>query len=228
MTIIGAPRRPEINQYAIKFLIGAIAMLLPVLEMFVTAGQIRSISESFWAPHEFWIAHTLWSRNIFVGLLFAIAALLLTYNGRDENEMWLTKLAALAAFLIAMFPCGCFCDDEEIVPHVHALSAAAMFAVLAIFCNIFRRRALEKGHREARRRAFVYTACGIAMLVSIVLFIPGVWADEKRLLYAEWLGLWAFGISWLTASHAAHIFVQPHEREPLFRDRTSAENADAR
>lgn len=229
MNLVGAPRRAEIDEYAIKFLIGLIAFLLPAIELALTRGGITSISQSFWVHPDFWLTQGLWTRNVFVGLLFAIAGLLLTYNGKNEDEMWLTKLASLAALLIAMFPCGCDpAGAHEILPHVHVAAAAAMFLVLAIFCAIFRHRAYAKGHREARWRGRIYTACGIGMLVSLALFIPGIVADPRRILWAETIGLLSFSFSWLTASHVLPGLNDAAERKYLFRDKRTPQSAHGR
>ena len=122
MHIVGPPRRPEIDEYAIKFIVGAIALSLPWIEIGLTNGSITSISASFWESDP-------WPRNVLVGFLFAIAAFLLAYNGKSEVEMWLAKIASLAALGVAMFPCGCDDAAHEIIPHVHTISAAVMFAV---------------------------------------------------------------------------------------------------
>jgi hypothetical protein len=49
MRFIGAPRQPEIDQYTIKFLIGAIALALPIVERLLTAadstGQRNGLAE---------------------------------------------------------------------------------------------------------------------------------------------------------------------------------------
>ena len=91
MALIGPPRRPEIDNYTIKFLIGAIALSLPTIEFALTGGSITSISASFW------FEPGVWPRSVLVGFLFAIAAFLLAYNGRSETDMWLAKAASLAA-----------------------------------------------------------------------------------------------------------------------------------
>ena len=210
MPLIGAPRRPEIDQYAIKFIIGVIAFSLPLIEIALTKASITSISASFW-----WDAGP-WPRNILVGFLFAIAAFLLAYNGLSETEMWLAKIAALAALGIAMFPCECGDPTHVILRDVHGLSAAAMFAVLTAFCYIFMRRAREKGHRQARRRAAIYVLCGIGMIVSILLFVlQALTRREVLVLWGESVGLMSFGISWLTASRMLPVVTQPGERQKL-------------
>lgn len=53
---------------------------------------------------------------------FAIAAFLLAYNGYSKREMVLSKLAAIAALGVAMFPCQCG-DRTELVRHVMAPDA---------------------------------------------------------------------------------------------------------
>lgn len=211
MPFIGAPRRPEIDQYAIKFLIGVIAISLPASEYALTNGAITSISASFWFEPD------VWPRNIFVGFLFAISAFLLAYNGRSETEMWLGKAASLAAVCIAMFPCGCGEDSRQIIPRVHGLSAGLMFFVLACFCYIFLRRAWQKGHTQARLRAGIYALCGLGMIVSILLFVAAAFkVGEALVFWGETVGLVSFGISWLTASRVLPGITQPAERVRLF------------
>lgn len=222
MRIIGAPRRPEIDQYAIKFLIGAIAVSLPLIEFALTSGSITSISASFWYDTG------LWPRNIFVGFLFAISAFLLAYNGTTETEMWLGKAASLAAAGIAMFPCPCGDPSREIIPRVHLISAGVMFLVLACFCYIFLQRARAKGHPQAKARAVIYALCGLGMAVSIALFVAkAVWGGERLVLWGETVGLLSFGISWLTASRVLPVITRPSERESLIAAPTAQGSAGA-
>jgi hypothetical protein len=211
MPFIGDPRRPEIDQYAIKFLIGAIAVSLPLIEFALTSGSITSISASFW------FEPGVWPRNIFVGFLFAISAFLLAYNGKSETEMWLGKAASLAAAGIAMFPCACGNPSREIIPRVHLISAGVMFFVLTCFCYVFFERAREKRHLHAYVRATIYALCGLGMIVSILLFIFAAFKGGEGLVFlGEAVGLVSFGISWLTASRVLPVITLPSERESLF------------
>ena len=213
MHFIGAPRRPEIDQYTIKFLIGAIAFSLPWIELWLTRGSIASISASFWYD-----IGGPWPRNIFVGFLFAIAAFMLAYNGRTEAEMWLAKIASLAALGVAMFPCGCGDASHEIIPHVHLISAGALFAVLAWFCYMFYRRARAKKRRQADWRAWIYTLSGLGMLAAMALFLAYALTKRETLVFwGEAIGLVAFGVSWLTASHVVPGINARDERHSLIR-----------
>jgi len=210
------PWPPEINQYTIKFLIGLVALLLPVVEVILSRGAITSISESYWYPDSYW------SRNIFVGSQFAIAALLAGYNGTSSKQLWFGKVAALAAILIANFPCKCGRDAHEIVKGVHGVSAGVMFAVLAWFCWDFIQRAKTKLHDARRtaasRRIIIYKACGVGMLVAIALFVGHFvfFPDEESLiLWGETFGLVSFGLSWLAASHKLPGITHSSERESV-------------
>jgi small-conductance mechanosensitive channel len=166
-----------------------------------------------------------WSRSIFVGFLFAIAAFLLAYNGLSSVEMGLSKVASLAALGVALFPCDCY-NHVEIVPHIHAVCTAAMFLILAYFCYAFLQRALRKKHGQATARAIIYGLCGIAIIFSILALVFDHFSGGRlsariaRLTYyGELTGLLAFGISWLTASRVLPVITRPDERFSPFSDR---------
>ena len=126
------PEREEIDNHTMKLIIGLIAISLAALTSIFAETPIQSISASYYEDG--------WSGDIFVGFLFAIAAFLLAYNGKSTYEMLLSKMAAVAAMGVAMFPCKCG-THTEIIRYVHGTSAAVMFVILAIFCYIFFRRA---------------------------------------------------------------------------------------
>jgi uncharacterized membrane-anchored protein YitT (DUF2179 family) len=211
MLLIGAPRRPEIDQYTIKFLIGAIALALPFIELALTRGSITSISASFWV-----LDPDVWPRIIFVGFLFAISAFLLAYNGLSETEMWLGKVASVSALGVALFPCACEDKTREIFGGVHLALAGSLFIVLAWFCVIFMRRAKAKGNREAQWRAAIYKVCGWGMVASAVLFIArAITKQEVLAFWGETVGLVSFGASWLTASRVLPVITPPSERQRL-------------
>ncbi len=75
-------KRTEIDHHVIKLMIGLIALTLASLANFLSGEDINSISESYReVDNDF-------ARNIFVGFLFAIAALLMSYNGRSTPEFF--------------------------------------------------------------------------------------------------------------------------------------------
>jgi hypothetical protein len=207
----GTIRKPEVDERMVKLLVGAIAFALPILVGW-TAWPVRlgSISAAYWEP--------FWPQTIFIGFLFAIAAYLWAYDGRTNHERVAAKIAAAAAMLIAMFPCNCTRHDE-IIDGVHYASAILMYLVLAYFCWQFRARALAKGWARARARAKIYTGCAAVLAVAIVLLAANYLTHngftnrwETFVFTWESIGLFAFGFSWLTASHALPWLNHDQER----------------
>ncbi|MDQ6881406.1 MAG: hypothetical protein M3150_04855 [Pseudomonadota bacterium] len=209
--MVAAPKKPEIDHRTIKLLAGLIAIFLPILTSWLAyPARLTSVSASYFAGD--------WPRSIFIGFLFAIAAFLAAYNGRSKSEMICSKVAAMAAFLIAMFPCDC--DEQmEIIPGVHYAAAAVMFGVLAFFCRQFYRRAMDKGPGRPRARGIVYAICGVVIVLSIALIALNGLLDFKFskafpqfVFWCEAAGLMAFGVSWLFASHVLPLINAPNEK----------------
>ena len=111
-----------------KLIVGVIALCLANITSFFSDHPIASISASYYEGG--------WAQTFFVGSLFAIASFLFAYNGYTRAEMICSKVAAVAALGIALFPCDCD-GHQPIIPHVHGLSAATMFLILAYFCYGF-------------------------------------------------------------------------------------------
>lgn len=208
------PAKPEIDHRTMKLLVGLIALTLGNLTTLFSGAKLASISESYW--------HGGWAQSVFVGFLFAISAFLFAYNGLSRGEMLWSKLAAVAALGVALYPCGCD-GHPEAIPYVHFGSAAVMFAVLAYFCWVFYKRARGKGHLEANRRAVLYFICGAVISLSILTLLFDFLAGgmltaliPRLLFYCERSGLVAFGISWLTASRIIPLLARSDERLSLF------------
>ena len=216
--MIAAPKKSEIDHHTIKLIVGVIAISLASVTSFfsTSTSPLTSISESYYAGDV--------SRNLFVGFLFAITAFLLAYNGLSRRDMILSKVAALAAFGVAMFPCGCDGQGRDrLISSVHSAAAVTMFLILAYFCYTFWERARTKPHTQAKLRVGIYALCGIAMLLSIIVLVMDAlaqYANPSRIsdlkFYGEAAGLIAFGISWLTASRILPVLTHPDERLSLF------------
>ena len=211
------PQREEIDHRTIKLLVGVIALTLSSLTSLFAGTPITSISASYHVGG--------WSQSFFVGFLFAISAFLLAYNGLSFREMVMSKVAALAAVGVALFPCKCD-QQAELVPYVHAAAAAVMFVMLAGFCYVFFKRARQKGYAQAKMRAAIYASCGVAIVLSIAALVidaasggavrtllASLGMNGARLVfYAEHTALIAFGLSWLTASRVLPVITHAKER----------------
>ncbi|SOE06259.1 hypothetical protein SAMN05518800_6895 [Variovorax sp. YR752] len=205
-----APKREEIDHRTTKLIVGVVALSLAGLTSAFAKDAIDSISASYYQGG--------WSQAVFIGFLFAIAAFLLSYNGLSLSEMVLSKVAAIAALGVALFPCECK-PHAALVPYVHGLSAAVMFLTLTYFCHAFYRRARAKGYPQANVRAAIYAACGITIALSIAVlaldhFLAGAFSRSvpRLVFYGEAVGLIAFGISWLTASRTLPLITRRDER----------------
>lgn len=217
MLKLSIPKHAEINERTMKLIVGLIAIAIASTTSYFSdlPEPLTSISESYFAGD--------WSRNLFVGFLFAISAFLLSYNGQTGVHKVLSRVAALASLGVAMFPCKCR-GHLEVIPYVHYVSAAIMFMVLAFFCLEFYRHAKGKGHPQAMMRATIYITCFWMMLAAMaVLLVNGIWGadlgwDQKvpRLVfYGEAMALFSFGICWLVASRVLPVLTRPDERHHL-------------
>ena len=225
---LASPKRTEIDEHTAKLIVGVIALSLASLTSFFSGIPLQSISASYHAGG--------WSRDIFVGFLFAIFAFLIAYNGNSKPQMVLSKIAAVAALGVAVFPCKCE-SDIDVIPYAHGTFAAVMFIILAFFCYIFYRRAWNKGHLQAIIRAYIYAICGITIVASILIIAidnlsGGIISSriDRLTFYGENAGLVAFGIAWLTASRALPLITKndKDDRFSLFSVDTGERSVDAR
>ncbi len=200
----------QIDHRVIKLLVGVIAVSLALFMQLASGELLHSISESYHYR----------ARDWFVGLLFAVAALFLSFKGQDAFERKLTILASLCAALVAVAPCECG-RPASLVSAFHFPAAAGVFAIMGYFCWRFRKTALSKKalYPEANRRAWVYTACLFGMAVCGAMALGYVVATEKidlafpnYIFWLEAIGLVSFGASWLTASRTIPVITNPRER----------------
>ena len=209
--MVSSQKQTEIDLYSIRLIVGLIAVSLAVLVDYFAPNDLRSISAAY---HE-----GGWSRDVFVGFLFAVSAFLLSYNGRSAPQMVLSKIAAFAALGVAMFPCKCG-SYPEIIPHMHGICATVLFLILAIFCNVFLRSAWGKNHRQARIRACIYGICGITIVASILIIaidihLNGIISSQisRVIFYSENAALVSFGIAWLSACQMFPIIANSVEKK---------------
>jgi len=205
------PIPSELNEHTAKLIVGFIAISLAIVEYFLTDGKLHSVSESYVLGD--------WPRNVFVGSLAAIGAFMLSYNGKQPHQIFqmaMSKVAALAAFGIALFPCLCERDPSGLAfPYLHGALTGLLFIILVLFCYFFYQRAWEK-YLDARTlgksglppkiRAGIYALCGGLIAISILSIainqFTGKVISEKYPIFTfifEYIGLVSFGIAWLTA-----------------------------
>jgi len=140
-------------------------------------------------------------RNWFVGVLFAISALLAVYKGFRPAEDLALNLAAIFATLVALFPSQ-WVDDPKPQPFsFHGAFAVLFFLCIAyvcIFCASATLSLVRDENRRAHYRRF-YKLVGWTMVVSPIIaavlnvFVGGV----AYVFFLEAVGVYAFAAYWL-------------------------------
>ena len=109
---------------ALRLLMGAIALALPFVVSLMAAEALTSISASY---------HTEGARDAFVGMLAVVGAFLWAYNGHFPKEALASKVAALSAILLVLFPTACDGCDMTTASMIHGGAAFTLFSMLAYF-----------------------------------------------------------------------------------------------
>ena len=123
----GENQQEKSSLYKIRLIIGLVAILLPFLTGFLSGSPLlQSISASYYAAEAPHYAGD-WPRNIFVGFLIAISALFCAYTGQNKHEFHLSKVAAVAVFLVATFP-----ERQPHLAWVHGLASVIMLSLIHI------------------------------------------------------------------------------------------------
>ena len=192
----------------LRLLVGVVALTLPVTVSIISADQLSSISASYYSE----------ARDVFVGQLFVVAALLIAYRGHSEFQNWVSNLAALAAVGIALFPVPATNQVFSPAAAVHYGSAAVMFGILAWFCLVPFLHRTRRGGTKKRRRARIYRLCGWGILLSMgaiitaMTLLPAEIRERWEMIYwLESIALWLFGLAWMTAGKVIPYLSEPRE-----------------
>jgi hypothetical protein len=151
-------------------------------------------------------------RDLFVGVLVAAGAFLLTYTGYDKTDNVLSSIAGVAAIGVAIFPMAYMAPGNifglgmPVVGILHYISAAVFFTALA-YISYFQ---FTKGRNDTKRqqqRNLVYRVSGIVMFGSLVLvllegLLPFFDGGYYFILIMEAIMLLAFGASWFIKGRA--------------------------
>jgi hypothetical protein len=141
------------NVRTLRLIIGALAFAFPCAVIALTGQITNSISASY---------HEVQSRNVFVGFMFVVGSLLVSYKGhrliisnREGSKLWVLAkryeedlvsiLGGVAAIAAALSPTacnGCAIDTQAII---HLVGAFVLFAAVVYFCLVaFLRRVNQK------------------------------------------------------------------------------------
>lgn len=137
---------------SLRLIIGALAFAFPAMVCALTGKITTSISASY---------HEAPTRDLFVGFLFILGALLVSYKGhrlpvsfreggklwasvRRREEDWISAIGGIAAIFTALFPTACDDCSFDTKATVHTLGAFILFFNVAYFSLIAFLRSLNK------------------------------------------------------------------------------------
>lgn len=203
---------PEIISYrTLRKLVGMLGIFLPAFLFF---GSFEAESKSFELLSSISAYYYSWMRDVFTGILFAIATFLFSYYGYDKRDNIATSLAGVCALGIALFPTAdnCVTDQSSFLDEIHLVSAVAFFAILAyISLRLFTLSTQPSMTAEKQLRNKIYKACGVIILLMILLsllyFLINNFQSEGNcttdiskpspIFWFETIALVAFATSWL-------------------------------
>lgn len=210
------PTNKVFDYRALRLLVGIIAFSLPFVVSAISNSELGSISGSYYTN----------ARDVFVGLLFIVGAFLWAYNGHKTqhkiSQKTLSKIAAVAAVGLAIFPTSDGDVPATLTSALHYGSAAVLFLILTRFCFVFFQVDIKGQGGKKGRRSKVYFLCGWIMLCCILVIaakqIPMIkeWVGDFALVFwAEAIALCAFGAAWIVAGKYLSIFTEPEEKLTL-------------
>ncbi len=128
----------------LRLMIGILAFAFPAIVATLTGKITNSISASYYEPE---------SRDVFVGFLFIMGALLIAYKGHIQEVRWntvktrwtwmktyqedlISAVGGLAAIFTALYPTARTGGPREPEAVIHAIGAGIMFSAVVYFCLI--------------------------------------------------------------------------------------------
>jgi len=212
MKFVNTP--PVFDYRALRLAMGIIALLLPFVVTFIAAQGLASVSASYYSS----------ARNVFVGLLFVVSAFLFAYNGHSTVQSIASKVAALAAVVVALFPTAKSCELSSWVSKLHTTAAVVLFGILIYFClGPFRENTKGMGGKAGLRARF-YLGCALVMIGAMVAGVIGWFVlpcetrmDIRLFYWVEAISLVAFGVAWIVAGKVVPPLVDKDEALRLFR-----------
>jgi hypothetical protein len=146
-------------------------------------------------------------RNEFVGILFAVGAILFLYQGFTRLEDYALNLAGVLALAVAIFPMAWppNSGSKDNPFSLHGICAVSAFVCIAYVC-IFRASdtlALIKDEVKRKRYHRSYLILGVLMVAlpliaaSLRFFAP---LREWTIFFVEVAGLYVFAAYWLLKS----------------------------
>lgn len=196
-----------ISYYALRILIGATGVFLPILLIIGNLFANNSFKIEY-SVSDYYDNGT--AGDILVGILFVLGFFLMTYKGYDKTDSRAANLGCVFALGVALCPTTSGNNFIHILHFVFALLLFSVFIFFSIY--LFRKTGPGKCTKQKDKRNKVYLVCGILMIASIIgialvmlVFKPAA-QDYHLVFWFESLALVSFGISWITK--AEYLFLK--------------------
>ena len=190
------------SYFSMRVAIAAIGLALPLVLLIggaLTGCAVQtSLSAYFHTP----------VRDLFVGMLFLIAAPLHLYHGYSRRENLALNIAAVGAVMVALFPTGlpdtgaCLTDAaRDPAPVLHIIGAFAFFLGGAFVAIVCAPETLDRLPEEsAARYRMTYRSLGSIMVltpISALAITLLVRVQPYYVLVVEILGVATLAVFWL-------------------------------
>jgi len=147
-------------------------------------------------------------RNEFVGILFAMGALLFAYQGFSCLEDYALNLAGLLALGIALFPMKWPIEQNDSSFSLHGMCAILFFACIAYVCIWRAADTLPLIDNAATRERYrlTYQILGWAMVICPIfawVLISWMPFHKSAIFLVELAGIYVFATYWVIKSHEA-------------------------
>ncbi|MDH3271702.1 MAG: hypothetical protein OEN56_10235 [Gemmatimonadota bacterium] len=163
-------------------------------------------------------------RDFFVGSLFAVGGLLITYRGFSREENWALNLACAFLLGVALIPTGSPASDPAALERgwsafvgffsLHGTCAVLFFLCLAYVClfragdtlSLIRPDPSRPWHRSAEGYQALYRVIGVLLILSplgaaAVAFLVRTRSGQQTFTFwAEAFAVWTFAVFWLIKS----------------------------
>jgi hypothetical protein len=209
-------KQPELQErFVISYLslrkaIGILGISLPIVVSLGAWLLARTGLQSSLSGYYYTV-----TRDVFVGMLWAIGIFLLSYKGYDRVDDIVANLSCAFALGVALLPTapdnGASALAEKI-SYGHLIFAALFFGALVYFCLFqFTKSDQKTPSKRKLQRNKVYKTCGIVMAVCIILiglvaFFPAkqtlFLAGYRPIFWLEAFAIEAFGVSWFVKGEA--------------------------
>ena len=144
-------------------------------------------------------------RNLFVGALVAVGAMLYLYKGFSRDENYVLNLAGSFAVGVAMIPMQWNCGDTCAKLSIHGTVAVAFFICIAYVCLFRASDTLEllRDKSQIQKYKRTYRTFGVLMILSpiaavlVSIVVPSRGPESTRILMIEEFGVAVFGAYWL-------------------------------